>query len=152
MPHNFRFLGLIQLFFPNARIIHCMRNPLDTSLSIYFQYLNASHAYACNLEHIGTHYREYEKLMAHWRQVLDIPMLEVRYEDVVTNPGEMIPRLVEFCGLEWDPDCLRFYENKRIVSTVSYDQVRQPLHPKSIDRWKHYEKHLEPLKSALGMH
>jgi tetratricopeptide (TPR) repeat protein len=151
LPHNFLYLAVINLLFPGARVIHCMRDPLDTCLSIYFQYFNASHAYSFDLAHIGSHYREYERLMAHWRRTLDIPMLEVRYEDIVTNPDVIIPRLVEFCGLEWDPACLRFYENTRIVATLSYDQVRQPLHPKSIGRWKHYEKYLGPLKSALGI-
>ena len=151
MPHNFLYLGLIAMLFPKARVIHCMRNPLDTCLSIYFQYFSASHTYSFDLAHIGSHYHEYERLMAHWRQVLDISMLEVRYEDVVTHPDEMIRKLVDFSGLEWDPVCLRFYESKRLVSTASYDQVRQPLHPKSIDRWKHYEQFLGPLKSALGI-
>jgi tetratricopeptide (TPR) repeat protein len=151
MPHNFLHLWIISLIFPGARVIHCLREPLDICLSIYFQYFSASHPYASNLEHIGSHYREYEKLMAHWRQVLDIPMLEVRYEDIVTRPDEMIPKLVEFCGLEWDPGCLRFYESKRTVITASYDQVRQPLHPNSIGRWQHYEKHIGSLKSALGI-
>lgn len=151
MPHNFLYLGLIALLFPKARVIHCMRNPLDTCLSIYFQYFSASHTYSYDLAHIGSHYREYERLMAHWRQVLDISMLEVRYEDVVTHPDEMIRKLVDFSGLEWDPVCLRFYESKRLVSTASYDQVRQPLHPKSINRWKHYEQFLGPLKTALGI-
>jgi hypothetical protein len=151
MPHNFMYLGIINLLFPGARVIHCTRHPLDTCLSIYFQYFNASHAYAYDLEQIGTHYREYERLMAHWRQVLDIPMLEVSYEELVTSPEEMIPKLVEFCGLEWDPACLRFYEKKRFVNTASYDQVRQPLHPKSIGRWKHYEQSLGALKSVLGI-
>lgn len=151
MPHNFLYLGIIALLFPGARVIHCMRDPLDTCLSIYFQFFSAGHSYSYDLTHIGTHYREYERLMAHWRQVIDIPMLEVRYEDIVANPDEMIRKLTEFCGLEWDPVCLRFYESGRIVTTASYDQVRQPLHPKSIGRWKHYAKHLEPLKSALGI-
>ncbi len=151
LPHNFLYLGVINLLFPGARVIHCIRNPLDTCLSIYFQYFNASHAYSFDLAHTGSHYREYERLMTHWRRVLDIPMLEVCYEDIVTNPDVMIPRLVEFCGLEWDLACLRFYENTRIVATLSYDQVRQPLHPKSIGRWKHYEQYLGPLKAALGI-
>ena len=151
MPHNFLHLGLIARLFPRARVIHCMRNPLDICLSIYFQYFNASHAYSHDLVHTATHYREYERLMAHWRQVLDIPILDVHYEEVVTRPDEMIPKLVEFCGLEWDSACLRFYEKKRFVDTASYDQVRQPLHPKSIGRWKHYDKHLGPLKAALSI-
>lgn len=151
MPHNFFHLGIISSLFPQARVIHCTRDPLDTCLSIYFQAFSASHTYSFDLTHIGSHYREYERLMAHWRQVLDIRMLDVRYEDIVTNPDEMIRKLVDFCGLEWDPVCLRFYESKRLVATASYEQVRQPLHPKSIGRWKHYEQYLKPLKSALGM-
>lgn len=151
MPHNFLCLGLIAILFPKARVIHCKRNPLDTCLSIYFQYFNDGHTYSHDLAHIGSHYRDYERLMAHWRKVLDIPMLEINYEDIVTNPDEMIRKLVDFVDLEWDPVCLRFYESARLVSTASYDQVRQPLHPKSIGRWKHYAQHLGPLKSALGI-
>lgn len=150
MPHNFLCLGLIAILFPNARVIHCMRNPLDTCLSIYFQYFNDGHTYSNDLAHIGSHYRDYQRLMAHWRTVLDIPMLEINYEDIVNNPDEMIRKLVDFAGLEWDPACLRFYESTRLVSTASYEQVRQPLHPKSIGRWKNYEQYLGPLKSALG--
>lgn len=151
MPHNFLCLGLISILFPKARIIHCRRNPLDTCLSVYFQYFNDGHAYSYDLAQIGSHYRDYERLMAHWRKVLDIQMLEINYEDIVTHPDEMIRKLVDFAGLEWDPRCLRFYESTRLVSTASYDQVRQPLHPKSIGRWKHYEQHLDPLKAALNI-
>jgi tetratricopeptide (TPR) repeat protein len=150
MPHNFLSLGLIDLLFPEARIIHCQRDPMDNCLSIYFQHFNSEHAYANNLEHLGIYYRQYEQVMAHWRKAVRLPILDVRYEQMVAEPEQSARRLVEFCGLEWDDRCLRFYESGRVVATPSYDQVRQPIYRKSVARWKRYEKHLEPLKRSLG--
>lgn len=150
MPHNFLHLGLIDLLFPGARIIHCLRDPLDTCLSCYFHNFSGEHAYAYNLDSLGTYYRQYERLMAHWRSVIRIPMLEVRYEDVVSNTEEASRILVDFCGLPWDDRCLRFHESQRTVATASHDQVRRPIYHSSVGRWKHYEAFLEPLKAALG--
>jgi hypothetical protein len=150
MPHNFLALGLIDLLFPEARVIHCRRDPMDNCLSIYFQHFNGAHAYANNLEHLGIYYRQCERVMAHWRKVVRVPILDVRYEQMVEEPELSARRLVEFCGLEWDDRCLRFYETERVVSTPSYDQVRQPIYKKSVARWKLYEKYLEPLKRSLG--
>ena len=150
MPHNFVLLGLIDLLFPEARVIHCQRDPMDNCLSIYFQHFNEAHSYANNLEHLGAYYRQYERVMAHWRTVLRIPMMDMRYETMVAEPEQSARKLIEFCGLEWDDRCLRFYESGRAVSTPSYDQVRQPIYKKSVARWKRYEKYLEPLKRSLG--
>ena len=150
MPHNFLALGLIDLLFPEAHVIHCQRDPMDNCLSIYFQHFNDAHSYANNLEHLGTYYRQYERVMAHWRQVVRVPILDVRYEQMVAEPEQSARRLVEFCGLDWDDRCLRFYETGRVVSTPSYDQVRQPIYKKSVARWKRYEKYLEPLRQSLG--
>ncbi len=149
MPHNFLGLGLIDLLFPEARVIHCTRDPLDTCLSIYFLHFNKHHAYSHNLEQMGLYYRQYQRLMAHWKTVLRAPMLEVNYETLVNDPEPTIRNLVEFAGLEWNERCLRFHESKRAVTTLSYDQVRRPLYKKSIARWKHYERHLGPLIAAL---
>jgi len=149
-PHNFLMLGLIDLLFPEARVIHCQRDPMDNCLSIYFQHLNVSHSYANNLEHLGAYYRQYERVMAHWRTVLRVPMMDMRYETMVAEPEQSARKLVEFCGLDWDDRCLRFYESGRVVSTPSYDQIRQPIYKKSVARWKRYEKFLEPLKQSLG--
>lgn len=149
MPHNFLGLGLIDLLFPEARIIHCTRDPIDTCLSIYFLHFNKHHAYSHNLEHLGLYYKQYRRLMAHWKDVLRVPLLEVNYERLVAEPETTIRNLIQFIGLEWDDRCLRFHESKRTVATPSYDQVRQPLYKKSINRWKHYERHLGPLIAAI---
>ena len=149
MPHNFLHLGMIAMLFPSARIIHTMRDPMDTCLSIYFQQFNELHPYAHNLSDLGYYYRSYEKLMTHWRSVLDLPLLEVRYEELVADPDTWIPRLVEFCGVEWDERCLQFHKTKRAVNTPSTEQVREPMYSRSVGRWRHYETQLEPLRIAL---
>ena len=149
MPHNFLHLGLIQMLFPKARVIHIRRDPLDTCLSCYFQEFSASHSYAYDLTQLGAYYRQYERLMAHWEQVLDLPMLHIRYEDLVDDQEGVSRRMVEFCGLEWDNRVLRFHETRRNVATPSFDQVRQPMYRKSVQRWKNYEVHLDPLMQAL---
>lgn len=149
MPHNFLGLGLIDLLFPEARVIHCTRDPIDTCLSIYFLHFNKHHAYSHNLEHLGLYYKQYRRLMTHWKTVLRIPVLEINYEKLVADPEPTIRTLIEFVGLEWDDRCLYFHESKRAVTTPSYDQVRRPLYKKSIARWRHYERHLGPLIAAL---
>ena len=149
MPGNFLYLGLIEQLFPNARIIHCRRNPLDTCLSCYFQDFYRGQSFSFDLSNLGKYYQEYVRLMEHWRKVISIPLLEVQYEDLVENQEAMSRKMVEFCGLEWADVCMRFYETKRYVATSSYDQVRRPIYKKSVARWKHYDRHLEPLKAAL---
>lgn len=150
MPHNFLNLGIISLLFPKARVIHCLRDPIDTCLSIYSLPFNIAHPYADDLAHLGDYYRQYRRLMAHWKSVLSIPVLEIQYEELVANQEIWSRKLVEFCGLEWDERCLRFHETARIASTHSYDQVRRPIYKKSVARWKNYERHLTPLITALG--
>ncbi len=149
MPNNFLHLGTIQLLFPDARIIHCMRDPLDTCLSCYFQNFFAQHPYTNDLGHLGAYYNGYERLMAHWKQTLDLPIFDIRYEDLVENQETKSREMIEFIGLEWDEACLKFHENKRIGRTASYDQVRQPIYKGSVARWRNYESHLEPLRKAL---
>ena len=150
MPHNFLNLGIISLLFPNARVIHCRRDPIDTCLSIYCLPFNTAHPYTDNLAHLGVYYLQYLRLMAHWKSVLSIPVLEIQYEDLIGDQERWSRKLVEFCGLEWDDRCLRFYETNRSASTHSYDQVRRPIYKKSVARWKNYEQHLGPLIAALG--
>ena len=106
MPANFMRLGLIELLFPKARIIHCRRDPLDVGLACYFRNLNVKHPYTADLSVFGLYLRQYQKMMAHWRAELPTPMLEVDYEALVAEPEAQARCIVEFCGLEWDPTCL----------------------------------------------
>jgi tetratricopeptide (TPR) repeat protein len=147
---NFRHLGLIALLFPNAKIIHCKRHPLDTCLSAYFQYFREGYPYVHDLFNLGQFYREYERLMEHWRKVLPLAIHEVNYEDLVRNPESTSRKLVQFCGLDWTAECLRFYQSNRPVQGASCWQVRQPIYRRSLGRWKHYERFLGPLKESLG--
>ena len=150
MPYNFQHLPLISLLFPRARVIHCVRDPLDTCLSCYFQNFARGNFHAFDLRHVGLFHVHYQRLMRHWRAVLDIPMLEVRYEEHVAEPERVAREMLDFLGLEWDPRCLRFHESKRVVKTASRDQVRRPIYTRSAGRWRHYEHHLGPLKEALA--
>jgi len=103
-----------------------------------------------DLGHLASYYREYERLMVHWRSVLPLPLLEVAYEEMVDDPEAVSRRLVSFCGLEWDDRCLAYYENQRAVRTASLFQVRQPVYKSSVGRWRPYAAHLRPLLEALG--
>lgn len=150
MPYNFLHLGLLSMLFPGARVIHCVRDPLDTCLSCFFKNFSYGNSYAFDLGHLGLYYRQYQRLMAHWREVVELPVLDVRYEDLVADPEAVSRSLVDFCGLPWDPACLRFYENPRVVNTASYDQVRRPVYRDSVGRWRRYQAFIEPLREALG--
>ncbi|MEJ2652679.1 MAG: tetratricopeptide repeat protein [Gammaproteobacteria bacterium] len=149
MPANYFPQGLIALLFPEARVIHCSRNPLDTCLSCYFQNFVEGNSYSNDLGHLGSYYRQYQRLMEHWAATLDIPMMEVRYEELVADHEAVSRAMIEFCGLDWDERVLRFHTTDRVVATASYDQVRRPLYKKSVERWKNYERGLSPLIDAL---
>lgn len=149
MPYNFLHLGFIYLLFPKAHIIHCKRNPLDTCLSNYFQNFTYGNHHSFELNDLGFYYQQYELLMDHWRKVLPMRMLEIQYEDLVTNPENKSKEIISFLGLEWDDQCLSFYKAPRRVKTASIWQVRQPIHSKSVGRWEKYGKFLEELKENL---
>ena len=148
-PVNFYNLGLISILFPKARIIHCTRDPMDTCLSNYFQYFNNDYDYSFDLLHTGHYYSQYVKIMAHWRNALPIEILDVSYEDTITNMEKNVRRILDFLNLEWDERCLAPHTNRNPVKTSSLCQVRKPVYHQSIQRWRHYEKHLEPLKNAM---
>jgi tetratricopeptide (TPR) repeat protein len=150
MPPNFMNLGLILSAFPRARIIHMQRHPLDTCLSIYFQYFLNTHPYANDLDSLAHYYREYLRLMAHWRDALPKEsLLEIQYESLIREPEIWSRRLIEFVGLAWDARCLDFHATDRVVITASKWQVRQKIHGASAGRWKHYEKFVGPLLPLL---
>ncbi|MEJ2450984.1 MAG: sulfotransferase [Gammaproteobacteria bacterium] len=151
LPYNYLYLGLIYKLFPDAKIIHCMRSPLDNCLSCYFtRFYFSEYTWAHSLEYIGKYYRDYLKLMHHWHTVLPVPILDVQYENVVSDFESNARRIIEFCGLEWEPGCMEFYKTKRSVVTASVVQVRQPIYSSSVDRWVPYAKHLQPLVTTLG--
>jgi tetratricopeptide (TPR) repeat protein len=150
-PLNFRHLGFISRLFPQSRIIHCTRHPLDTVLSNYFVRFPLNLDYSFDLRNIGHFYREYARLMEHWRNVLPLKMIEISYEAMVLNLEPTARRALEFLGLEWDERCLSPHTNPCAVETASQWQVRQPVYRHALERWRHYEKHLNPLKEALRL-
>jgi len=150
MPHNFLYTGLIHKLFPGAPIIHCTRDPVDVCLSCYFQDFAVCHNYAYDLRDLGHHYRLYQRIMTHFRDVLKIPVFEVCYESTVEDLDGTCRKLLSYCGLEWDPRCLEFHKSGHRTRTASYDQVRQPIYSHSVRRWRNYRKHLDPLFEALG--
>ena len=150
MPGNFLNLGFIALMLPNAKIIHCRRQPLDVCLSCYFQHFTNVMPFSRDLADLGHYYRDYHRLMAHWRQVLPVPMLEVPYEEMVADHEGTTRRIVEFAGLEWDDACIEFHTTERPVKTASSWQVRQPIYTTSVERWRKFEAFIGPLKEALG--
>ncbi|MGH6954441.1 MAG: tetratricopeptide repeat-containing sulfotransferase family protein, partial [Alphaproteobacteria bacterium] len=148
MPGNYAHLGLIRILFPNARVIHCRRDPLDTCLSMYFQRFTRGNEFSYDLADLGTYCRDYLRLMEHWRAVL--PMLEIDYERLVGDLAATAREIVAFSGLNWDERCLTPHLTERPVMTASHWQVRQPVYGTSVGRWRNYERHLGPLVEALG--
>ena len=149
LPHNFLRIGLIRAILPEARVIHCTRDPMDTCLSIYKTYLVKGHPYSCDLEELGQYYRLYQALMAHWQATLPGFIHEQNYEALVHSPEEQVAALLQHCGLDWHDDCLNFHRTRRKIGTASSAQVSQPIYTRSIDLWKAYGAHLEPLQAAL---
>ena len=150
LPSNYLRLGLVAAVAPGTRVVHLRRDPMDTGLSCYFTHFGRGQSFACDLTHIGHAYREYTRLMDHWRAVRPLPMLELTYEDLVADPETRVRQLLAFLELPWDPACLEFHRQEAAVRTASLWQVRQPLYASSVGRWRRYARHLEPLRRALG--
>jgi tetratricopeptide (TPR) repeat protein len=148
LPLNFLHMGLIALLLPGARIIDCRRDPRDTCLSCFMTMLEGND-FKFDLNNTAHFFTQYRRLMRHWKEALDLPLLEVSYEGLVTDPENQTRRMLEFLGLPWDERCLRFHESKRSVTSSSIQQVRRPLYQSSIGRWRHYERHLVELNHWL---
>jgi len=149
LPHNFLRVGLLTAVMPKAKIIHCVRDPMDTCLSIFTHFFSSAHGYASDLKELGLYYRLYEQLMLDWDVRFPGCMYRISYEDLVANHECEIKQLLEYCGLQFEPECLRFHETMRAVNTPSAVQVRQPLYQRAVSRWKRYETYLQPLRMAL---
>ncbi|AZO09060.1 sulfotransferase family protein [Mesorhizobium sp. M3A.F.Ca.ET.080.04.2.1] len=150
MPHNFELIGLIGLLFPNARIVHCRRDAIDNCVSCFVLPFSEAHSYNADLRKLGLYYREYDRLMRHWNEVLPGRIFENRYETLVEDQEAQSRRLIEYLGLPWDDVCLRFFDREGSVTTPSRWQVRQPIYRSSVKRWKNYEKEIQPLIESLG--
>jgi tetratricopeptide (TPR) repeat protein len=149
-PYNFLWAGLIHTIFPQARIVHCRRHPVDTCLSIYTTHFGTEMDFANDRGDLVFYYRQYLRLMDHWRAVLPAGTLfELRYEDLIADPEPVSRELIAFCGLDWDPACLRPEANQRTVHTASIWQARQPIYRSSVERWRRYEPWLGELRELL---
>jgi tetratricopeptide (TPR) repeat protein len=150
MPVNFVYAGLIRMILPEARIIHCRRDPVDTCLSCYSKLFGAEQSFSYDQTEVGLFHRDYQKLTAHWREVLPAThFLEVDYEAVVDDVQAQARRMLEFLGLDWDPACVDFHKTKRPIKTASVNQVRRPVYRSSAGRWKRHAAQLGPLLAAL---
>jgi len=149
MPHNFIHLGLAAMIVPDAVVVYTHRNPIDNCVSLYTTSLNQGHAYVNSFESLAATYADHYRMMQHWRAVLPLPILDLPYESLVSDPEPTIRRLLDFVGLEFHPACLSHHETKRIIRTASVDQANKPIYATSAGRWRRYEKHLQPLIDAL---
>ncbi len=150
MPNNFRHIGLIHLMLPNAKIIDARRHPMACGFSGYKQLFAEGQQFTYDLADLGQYYRDYVELMDYWDVALPGKVLRVQYEDVVGDLETQVRRILDHCGLEFEPGCLSFYLTDRAVRTPSSEQVRQPIFTAGLDYWRNYEPWLEPLEGALG--
>jgi len=150
MPNNFRHIGLIHLMLPNATIIDARREPMACCWSGFKQLFAEGQEFTYGLEDIGRYYRAYVDLMDHWEDVLPGKVLRVQHEDLVNDLEPQVRRILDHCGLDFEPECLAFHTTERAVRTASSEQVRQPLNTRGLDAWRKFEPHLDALKSALG--
>ena len=147
-PQNFFEIGLIKTLFPDARIVHCQRNPLDNCTSLFFHCFTTFKA-TFELTELGQYYLQYQRLMSHWQMLFPGEIFTVQYEDLVLDQERVSRQLIEYIGLDWDEKCIDFHNNERNVLSPSNMQVRQPMYKSSMNRWKRYEKQLQPLIEVL---
>lgn len=153
MPYNFFYLPLIARMFPGAKVIRCTRDPVDTCLSNYFQTFTGNHPHIHDLAHLGQFHRDHNRLMSHWLTIapdMGLDVIEANYESLIADFEAEARRLVDFTGLAWADDVLRFHDNKRAARTASNDQVRQPIYTSSLNRRDKYASHIAPLVAALA--
>ncbi len=150
MPNNFRHIGLIHLMLPNSKIIDARRHPMGGCFSGFKQLFARGQTFTYGLEDIGKYYRDYVRLMDHWDEALPGRVHRVLYEEMVADTDTQIRALLDYCGFEFEEQCLKFYETDRAIRTPSSEQVRKPIYKEGLEQWRHFEAHLDPLKEALG--
>jgi tetratricopeptide (TPR) repeat protein len=149
MPNNFASIGMIAAVLPEATIVNARRHPLDSCMGCFKQLFYKGQSFTYDLVELGEYYLEYERVMAHWHEVLPGKVLDIQYEEMVSDQENQTQRLIEHCDLPWEDRVLRFYETDRAVITASSEQVRQPIYSKSVNSWRRFELHLEPLIEVL---
>jgi tetratricopeptide (TPR) repeat protein len=150
MPNNFRYIGLIHLMLPNAKIIDARREPMACCFGNLKQLFSTGQEFSYSIDDIARYYRTYLELMSHWNEALPGRILKVQHEDVVDDLEGSVRQILEFCGLEFEPACLDFHKTERSVRTASSEQVRRPIFREGLEQWRHYEPWLGPLQAALG--
>ena len=148
-PNNFTFIGLTALVLPNAKIIDARRHPLDSCFGAYKQLFAQGQPFSYNLTEVGEYYLQYQKLMEHWHEVLPGKVLEVQYEKVVVDLETQVRRILDYCELPFEEECLRFHETERAIKTASSEQVRRPIYSSSVNLWLKYERYLDELIQVL---
>jgi hypothetical protein len=148
-PDNFLLIGLAKRLFPASKILHTLRDPVDTCLSTFFLHLDHALAYAKDLGHIAHYYAQYRRLMAHWKTLYPRDILDFHYDRFVRDPRHVLEPALAFCGLDWDDRCLAFHERRSLVRTASVWQVREPLYQRASGRSRAYDQHIAPLRDAL---
>lgn len=149
LPFNFLYAGLIHLALPRARIVNLQRHPMDTCFAVYKQWFKDAYPFSYDLDELGQYYVAYDRLMRHWNDAMPGVIHTLRYEDLVADAEGESRRLLDYCGLPWEDQCLRFYENPQASTTASAVQVRQPIYDTSVGKWRHYARQLEPLRLYL---
>ncbi|MCR8923611.1 sulfotransferase [Dasania sp. GY-MA-18] len=150
LPLNYLYLGLIKMALPNAKIIHLTRHPMDACYAIYKTLFAQAYPFSYDLNDLGDYYLAYHRLMQHWHKVFPGQIYDLSYEDLVHNPEQQSKALIDYCGLQWQPQCLNFHHNPSASMTASAAQVRQPIHTGSVQKWRHYEAQLQPLLDKLA--
>jgi len=146
---NFRWIGLIKLILPNSKIIHCTRNPKDNCLSLFKNFFDGQLHFSYSLEEVGKYYKLYQNLMEFWKQLIPSFIYDMSYEKLVENQESESRKLLDFCNLDWDKNCLTFYKNKRAIPSPSCVQVRKPIYKNSVKSWQQYKNELLPLFKIL---
>ena len=149
MPNNFVHIGLIKLILPNAKIIDARRDPMACCFSGFKQLFGEGQEFSYSLENIGRYYAAYLKMMEHWDRVLPNFVLRVQHEEVIEDLPSQVERILDFCGLPFEQQCIDFHQTQRVIKTPSSEQVRQPIYRSGMEQWKHYEPFLSPLKSVV---
>jgi len=150
LPNNFPMLGFVRLILPNAKFINARRHPFDTCLGNYKQLFGRGQNFTYDMLDLAHYYQQYVATMQHWHEVMPGQVLDVHYEETVTDLEGQVRRILDHCGLPFEESCLHYYETDRAVKTASSEQVRQPIYTSALGKWRRYDKHLDVWKKQLG--